>query len=141
MSRIMFLGAGLMQIPAIVYAKEQGHYVITVDYLPSNPGHRYGDEYVNLSIAERDAVLVGMLAAWLHRFLTSGGRLRRACRSLDAAPLAIGLAPAAASPQPHPSDLGLELGAVAGGLGAIPVGELRRLPHGLLRSVLRAGGK
>lgn len=53
----MFLGAGLMQIPPIVYAKEQGHYVITADYLPSNPGHRFADEYVNLNITESDAVL------------------------------------------------------------------------------------
>jgi biotin carboxylase len=45
-----------MQLAPILYAKSQGHYVVTVDYLPENPGHRLADEYVNLSITDRDAV-------------------------------------------------------------------------------------
>lgn len=57
MSRIMFLGAGLMQMPPIAYAREQGHFVVTVDYLPDNPGHALGDRYVNVSITDKDAVL------------------------------------------------------------------------------------
>lgn len=57
MSRVMFLGAGLMQIPPIAYAKAQGHFVITVDYLPENPGHKYADEYVNLSVFDKEAIL------------------------------------------------------------------------------------
>lgn len=57
MSRIMFLGASLMQMPPIAYAKEQGHHVVTVDYLPTNPGHALADDYVNVSITDREAVL------------------------------------------------------------------------------------
>ena len=55
--KILFLGGSLFQIPPIQYAKEQGHYVITCDYLPDNPGHKYADEYHNVSTTDKDAVL------------------------------------------------------------------------------------
>jgi len=56
--RILFLGGAVSQIPPIKYAKEQGHYVITCDYLPENPGHKYADEYYNISTTDKEAVLV-----------------------------------------------------------------------------------
>lgn len=34
-----------------------GVYVITADYLPDNIAHKYSDEYVNVSIIDKDAVL------------------------------------------------------------------------------------
>jgi biotin carboxylase len=46
-----------MQIPPLRYARQQGHYVITCDYLPENPGHRLADEYHNVSTTDRQAVL------------------------------------------------------------------------------------
>jgi len=55
--RVLFLGGSLFQIPPIKYAKEQGHYVVTCDYLPDNPGHQYGDEYHNVSTTDKEAVL------------------------------------------------------------------------------------
>ena len=55
--RILFLGAGVDQIAAIKYAKEQGYYVITCDYLPGNLGHEYADEYHNVSTINKEAVL------------------------------------------------------------------------------------
>ena len=55
--RILFLGGSQFQIPPIKYAKEQGHYVITCDYLPDNPGHKYANEYHNVSTTDKDAVL------------------------------------------------------------------------------------
>jgi biotin carboxylase len=55
--RILFLGASQFQIAPILYAKEQGHYVITCDYLPSNPGHKFADEYHNVSTTDKEAVL------------------------------------------------------------------------------------
>ena len=55
--RILFLGGSKFQIPPIKYAKEQGHYVITCDYLPDNPGHIYADEYHNVSTTDIEAVL------------------------------------------------------------------------------------
>jgi len=55
--RILFLGGTSQQVPPILYAKEQGHYVITCDYLPENPAHVYADEYHNVSTTDKEAVL------------------------------------------------------------------------------------
>ena len=51
------LGGSMQQIPAIVAAKEMGLYTITCDYLPDNPGHKYADEYHNVSTTDKEAVL------------------------------------------------------------------------------------
>jgi biotin carboxylase len=55
--RILFLGGSKFQLPPIKYAKEQGHYVITCDYLPENPGHKFADEYHNVSTTDMGAIL------------------------------------------------------------------------------------
>ena len=55
--RILFLGGSQFQIPPIKYAKSQGHYVITCDYLPDNPGHIFADEYHDISTIDKEAVL------------------------------------------------------------------------------------
>ena len=47
----------MQQIPAIKKAKDLGCYVITCDYLPENPGHRYADEYHNVSTTDLNGVL------------------------------------------------------------------------------------
>jgi biotin carboxylase len=57
MKRILFLGAAQIQIPPIRYALSQGHYVITCDYLPDNPGHKLANEWHNISTTDKDAVL------------------------------------------------------------------------------------
>jgi biotin carboxylase len=57
MKKILFLGGSLFQVPPIQYAKRQGHYVITCDYLPDNPGHQYADEYYNVSTTDMESVL------------------------------------------------------------------------------------
>ena len=57
MKKILILGGTLFQIPAIQYAKQQGYYVITCDYLPENPGHAYADEYHNVSTTDKESVL------------------------------------------------------------------------------------
>ena len=57
MKKILILGGTYFQIPAIKYAKAQGYYVITCDYLPSNPGHKFADEYYNISTTDKDSVL------------------------------------------------------------------------------------
>lgn len=53
----MLLGGLRYLLPAIKAAHEQGYYVITADYLPDNIAHKYSDEYVNVSIIDKDAVL------------------------------------------------------------------------------------
>ncbi len=57
MKKIMMLGGNYFQMTAIKAAKKCGYYVITVDYLPSNPGHIYADEYYNISTLDKEAVL------------------------------------------------------------------------------------
>lgn len=57
MKRILFLGAAPTQIPPIRYALSQGHYVITCDYLPDNPGHRFAHEWHDVSTTDKEAVL------------------------------------------------------------------------------------
>lgn len=44
-------------LPVIRAAKELGIYTITCDYLPDNYAHKYSDEYCNVSIIDKDAVL------------------------------------------------------------------------------------
>lgn len=51
------LGGSHFQIPAIKYARNTGYYVITADYLPNNPGHKYAHEYFNVSTTDQEAVL------------------------------------------------------------------------------------
>lgn len=44
-------------LPVIKSAHELGLYVITCDYLLDNIAHKYSDEYVNVSIIDKEAVL------------------------------------------------------------------------------------
>lgn len=55
--KIMLLGGIRYLLPVIKTAHEQGYYVITADYLPNNIAHKYSDEYVNVSIIDKEAVL------------------------------------------------------------------------------------
>ncbi len=55
--RLMLLGGIRYLLPVIKAAHEQGYYVITADYLPDNIAHKYSDEYVNVSIVDKEAVL------------------------------------------------------------------------------------
>lgn len=55
--KIMLLGGNYFQMTATLAAKKLGYYVISVDYLPDNPAHRYADEYHNVSTIDKEAVL------------------------------------------------------------------------------------
>lgn len=55
--KILLLGGSFFQIPAIEAVKRMGHYAITCDYRPDNPGHRLADEYHNVSTTNREGVL------------------------------------------------------------------------------------
>ena len=57
MKKILLLGGSYFQIPSITTAKKLGYYTITCDYLPNNPGHKYADEYHNVSTTNKEAVL------------------------------------------------------------------------------------
>lgn len=55
--KLMLLGGIRYLLPVIETAHKLGVYVITADYLPDNIAHKYSDEYVNVSILDREAVL------------------------------------------------------------------------------------
>ncbi|WP_370549004.1 ATP-grasp domain-containing protein [Edwardsiella tarda] len=57
MESILILGGTYFQIPVIECAKSKGYFVITCDYLPNNPGHKYSDKYYNVSTTDKTAVL------------------------------------------------------------------------------------
>lgn len=55
--KLMLLGGLRYLIPVIEAAHKLGLYVITCDYLPDNIAHKYSDEYRNVSIIDKEAVL------------------------------------------------------------------------------------
>ena len=55
--KIMLLGGLRYLKPVIDAAHKQGYYVITADFLPNNIAHKWSDEYCNVSIIDKEAVL------------------------------------------------------------------------------------
>lgn len=55
--KLMILGAGVSQLDAIRKAVELGFYVITVDYLPDNIGHKFSHQFVNCSTVDKEGIL------------------------------------------------------------------------------------
>lgn len=55
--KILFLGATHFQLAAIQCAKDKGHYVITTDNNPTNPGHQIADESHGVSTTDKSAIL------------------------------------------------------------------------------------
>lgn len=53
----MLLGGIHYLLPVIKAAHEQGYYVVTADNVPDNVAHKYSDEFVNVSIVDKEAVL------------------------------------------------------------------------------------
>lgn len=53
----MIVGASILQLPAILKAKEMGLHVAVVDYDPEALGIRFADKYYNASTMDEDAVL------------------------------------------------------------------------------------
>ncbi len=55
--KLMLLGGGRYLLPVIKAAHDHNFYVITVDCLPDNIAHKYSDEFHNVSIIDKEAVL------------------------------------------------------------------------------------
>ena len=55
--KLMLLGGLRYLLPVIEEAQKLGVHVITADYLPDNIAHKYSDEYCNISIVDKEAVL------------------------------------------------------------------------------------
>ena len=55
--KLLLLGGAHYLRPVIREAHALGLYVITCDYLPDNAAHKLSDQYLNISILDKDAVL------------------------------------------------------------------------------------
>lgn len=55
--KILLLGGSRYLIPIIETCHKYGIKAITCDYLPNNDAHAFADEYYNVSIVDKDAVL------------------------------------------------------------------------------------
>lgn len=55
--KLMLLGGLRYIVPYIEEAHRLGLHVVTADYLPNNIAHHFSDEYCNVSIIDKDAVL------------------------------------------------------------------------------------
>ena len=58
MKRLLIVGASVLQLPAILKAKEMGCHVAVVDYNPEAVGIPYADKFYNASTMDEDAVVV-----------------------------------------------------------------------------------
>nr|WP_320048549.1 ATP-grasp domain-containing protein [uncultured Desulfuromonas sp.] len=68
--KLMFLGASAFSIPAIQCAAQLGHHVITVDYLPLNPGHRFSHQFVHCDVTDFQSVLDRAIELGIHGIVT-----------------------------------------------------------------------
>ena len=57
MKKLLFLGGTYDQIYLIQTAKKLWYYVITCDNRPNNPGHKFADEYYEVSVLDKEAIL------------------------------------------------------------------------------------
>ena len=55
--KLMILGGSRYAVPVVAAAHRLGVHVITADYLPDNAAHRFSDEYCNVSVVDKEAVL------------------------------------------------------------------------------------
>ncbi len=56
MSRLLVIGASVLQLPAIIKAREMGHSVVVADFNPNAIGIPYADEFYNVSTIDFDAI-------------------------------------------------------------------------------------
>lgn len=56
MKRLFIIGASILQLPAIIKAKEMGLYVAVADYNPESIGIKYADEYFNVSTIDEEKI-------------------------------------------------------------------------------------
>ena len=54
MKRLLIIGASILQLPAILKAKEMGLYVGVADFNPHAIGVSHADEYFNVSTIDEE---------------------------------------------------------------------------------------
>lgn len=67
----MILGAGVMQVPLIIKAKELGHFVITVDWDKNAYGKVYSDMFIQMDTNDTSGVLQRARLNQINGILTS----------------------------------------------------------------------
>ena len=68
--KIMILGAGILQIPAIRRAKEMGYFTVVADMDPNAPGFAYADQKLVISTIDTPAVLKAAKAYRINGIMT-----------------------------------------------------------------------
>ena len=56
MKSILIIGASILQLPAIIKAKEAGYHTIVVDYNPKAMGIAYADEFHQVSTIDEEGI-------------------------------------------------------------------------------------
>ena len=56
MEKILIIGASILQLPAIIKAKEYGYHTIVADFDPNALGIKYADEYYNVSTIDVEGI-------------------------------------------------------------------------------------
>ena len=73
--RILIIGAGDYQAPAIKRARESGHEVFCVDYKEGQPGFRYADGYRIVDVRDKEGCLAYARELQIDGVLTWGATL------------------------------------------------------------------
>jgi biotin carboxylase len=58
MSKLLIIGASVLQLPAIQRAKEMGHFVAVADFNPDAIGVKFADAYYNVSTIDIEAISI-----------------------------------------------------------------------------------
>ena len=64
MKRLLIIGASILQLPAILKAKEMGLYVGVADFNPHAIGVSHADEYFNVSTIDEEGLKQMVLLHW-----------------------------------------------------------------------------
>lgn len=55
--RLLLLGGSMQQVPAIIYARNNGYTTILCDFLEDNPGQNYADRFYCVSTTDKEMIL------------------------------------------------------------------------------------
>lgn len=67
MDKLLILGASILQLPAIIKAKEMGFEVAVIDYNPNAIGVKYADHFSQISTIDKESIL-----AYANKFRPNG---------------------------------------------------------------------
>lgn len=75
MKRILIIGAGDYQVPAIKRVRQLGHEVFCVDYKEEQPGYKYANGYKIIDVKDKEACLAYAIELSVDGVLTWGATL------------------------------------------------------------------